>query len=188
MDNKTRQMINALPPALRNLMLTRTYEEGDCLIWTGATCTARAPVPRCHYDYTGAPTKSSRSMRRIITEAIAGKPLGKMVVSCVCDTPSCVNPNHLHKMTRKGAMQRAAATGRLSGPRRQVANRLGARRRKNKLSDDQVRQILARSGESQRVLAREFGVSRAAIRNIYTGKRQRPVDDLWTSVFMRLAA
>jgi hypothetical protein len=40
MDRKTKALIDGLPPALRNLMLTRTVEEGECLIWTGMTCAA----------------------------------------------------------------------------------------------------------------------------------------------------
>jgi hypothetical protein len=73
MDRKTKALIDGLPPALRNLLLTRTEEEGECLIWTGMTCAAFTRVPRCHYDFTGAHTKASRSLRRTIAEAMAGK-------------------------------------------------------------------------------------------------------------------
>jgi DNA invertase Pin-like site-specific DNA recombinase len=59
--------------------------------------------------------------------------------------------------------------------------------RKRKLNDDQIREILARSEESQSRLALEFGVCRATIGNILRRKR-RASDDIWSAVFMRLAA
>ena len=186
MDRKTKALIDELPRALRNLLLTRTEEEGECLIWTGMTCAAFTPVPRCHYDYTGAPTKASRSLRRTIAEAMAGKPLGKKVASCICGTPLCVHPGHIGVMTRKAAMQRASAAGKIKGAATTARNRLSGLRRR-KLTDDQIRQILARSDESQSRLAQEFGVARSTIGNVLSGKL-RPTNDVWSSVFMRLAA
>lgn len=186
MDRKTKALIDELPRALRNLLLTRTEEEGECLIWTGMTCAAFTPVPRCHYDYTGAPTKASRSLRRTIAEAMAGKPLGKKVASCICGTPLCVHPGHIGVMTRKAAMQRASTAGKIKGAATTARNRLSGLRRR-KLTDDQIRQILARSDESQSRLALEFGVCRATIGNIVHRKRHAS-DDVWSSVFMRLAA
>lgn len=186
MDRKTKALIDELPRALRNLLLTRTEEEGECLIWTGMTCAAFTPVPRCHYDYTGAPTKASRSLRRTIAEAMAGKPLGKKVASCICGTPLCVHPGHIGVMTRKAAMQRASAAGKIKGAATTARNRLSGLRRR-KLTDDQIRQILARSDESQSRLALEFGVARSTIGNVLSGKL-RPTNDVWSSVFMRLAA
>jgi hypothetical protein len=186
MDRKTKALIDGLPPALRNLMLTRTVEEGDCLIWTGMTCVAFTRVPRCHYDYLGAHTKASRSLRRTISEAMEGKPLGKRVASCMCGTPLCVHPAHLSVMTRKAAMQRASAAGKIKGAATTARNRVSGLRRR-KLTDDQIREILARSEESQSRLALEFGVSRATIGSILHRKR-RASDDIWSAVFWRLAA
>ena len=117
---------------------------------------------------------------------MAGKPLGKFVASCMCGTPLCVHPGHLSVMTRKAAMQLASAAGKIRGAATTARNRLSGLRRR-KLTDDQIREILARSEESQSRLALEFGVSRATIGSILRGKR-RASDDIWSAVFMRLAA
>jgi hypothetical protein len=115
-----------------------------------------------------------------------GQALGKFVASCMCGTPLCVHPGHLSVMTRKAAMQRASAAGKIRGAATTARNRLSGLR-KRKLNDDQIREILARSEESQSRLALEFGVCRATIGSILRRKR-RASDDIWSAVFMRLAA
>ena len=184
MDIATREAILKLPLKLQELIRRKTVEEGECLLWTGSISIHDAP--RCYCDYTGASRRPSQSMRRVLLEALAGRPLKKMIAVSMCGTRGCVNPTHLQKMTRKARMQRASACGTIRGPAVTARNSAIARKRR-KLTDDQIRQILARSDERQWALAREFGVARSTIGNVLSGKL-RPTNDVWSSVFARLAA
>ena len=184
MDRATREAIRKLPHALQEMIRRKTTEEGECLLWTGGI--SMRDAPRCYCDYTGASTRPSQSLRRVLLEALAGRSLGKMVAVSMCGTRGCVNPTHLQKMTRKARMQRASALGTVRGPAVTARNSAIARKRRS-LTDDQIRQILARRGESQRVLAQEFGVAKSTIGNVLSGKL-RPANDVWSAVFMRLVA
>lgn len=73
-----------------------------------------------------------------------------------CDTRHCINPKHLFAGTRKENMEDMAAKLR-SGT--------------SKLTPDQVRSIRAQyPTKSQRVLAKEFGVTQYTVRAILIGR------------------
>lgn len=82
-----------------------------------------------------------------------------------CDNPPCVRPDHLFMGTQTDNMHDAARKGRTAAPA--SANPLryprGARHWNARLSEDQVRSIRA-SQESNRTLARRFGVSEGTVR------------------------
>jgi DNA invertase Pin-like site-specific DNA recombinase len=86
-----------------------------------------------------------------------------MSVCHKCDTPACVNPDHLFLGTQRENLADAVRKGRMSradwirGPR--------------KIKPEQAQEIASRvkKGEHKRALAREFGVTPQAIR--YTMKR-----------------
>lgn len=92
---------------------------------------------------------------RIAYELVHGPiPHGLWIIHS-CDTPSCVNPRHLRAGTPSDNTQDMVAKGR--------ANRAhGEQHYIAKLSDQQIRLIRA-SYRTQQDLAKEFGVSRAAI-------------------------
>lgn len=85
-----------------------------------------------------------------------------------CDNPPCCNPAHLFLGTPTDNAQDRNAKGRANTAR-------GERTGHAKLTDAQVLDIRARyaAGETGRALAREYGVSPAAVSNIMTGKRWR---------------
>lgn len=93
-------------------------------------------------------------------------PRGKQVLH-LCDNPGCVNPEHLAIGTAKDNMRDMAGKGRA---RNRTAS--GTHNRQAKLSAAQARAIREQylSGESQHELAIEFGVSRAAISHVVTGR------------------
>lgn len=79
-----------------------------------------------------------------------------LVVLHSCDTPSCVNPDHLSVGTQPQNLQQMRDRGRHS----RGASHPGA-----KLTDDLVREIRA-SGETGRALARRLGVSEGVISQV----------------------
>lgn len=90
-----------------------------------------------------------------------------LVVMHSCDNPPCCNPAHLSVGTRSDNMRDAVAKG------RHAHVRLPGEAHPNaKLTDAQVVEIRRRlaEGESQRALARAFGVSKPAIGRIARGR------------------
>lgn len=85
--------------------------------------------------------------------------------TCVChrcDNPPCVNPAHLFLGSHKDNLSDAGRKGRLPRGRRHVHNRL---------TENQVLEVVERhrSGESQRSIARSFGMHPSSINRIFNG-------------------
>lgn len=74
-----------------------------------------------------------------------------------CDTPACVNPQHLFAGTRSDNMQDMVSKGRYVG--------------RLKLTDDIVNAIRTAEG-SHRSVARRFGISESHVRSIRAGRRR----------------
>ena len=100
---------------------------------------------------------------RLIYEFKNGSiPKGVMVCH-VCDTPSCVNPDHLFLGTQKDNMGDCVSKGRISR---------GGSRWNAKLTEGQVIKIraLLKEGVVQREIAQEFGIAPRAVSDINTGQ------------------
>lgn len=91
-----------------------------------------------------------------------------------CDNPACVNVAHLFLGTHADNMADMLAKGRARPP--QAGHCPGERNGSARLSEPQVREILLRTKDSQRALAREFGVSRSTIQSIKTGRSWRHLE------------
>ncbi len=93
-----------------------------------------------------------------------------------CDTPRCVNPNHLFLGTHKDNMRDCAAKGRGAFQQKGFDFGFTRLRRFRKLTDSQVREIRATLGkESLAVVAERYGVSTGHISYIRNGKRKQLV-------------
>jgi hypothetical protein len=75
----------------------------------------------------------------------------------ICGHKNCVNPQHLRVDTTAANMRDKIADG---------TSTRGTKHYKNKLTEEQVREIRRRSDENQKRLAEEFGVSYVTINNI----------------------
>jgi hypothetical protein len=91
-----------------------------------------------------------------------------MVILHSCDTPQCVNPNHLSVGFKADNSADMISKGRQARGRR-VATAV--------LTETQVAEIRTRnaSGASTRTLASEYGVSQTAITNVTSGKTWKMV-------------
>lgn len=96
-------------------------------------------------------------------------PAGLQVLH-TCDTPSCVNPDHLFVGTVQDNMDDMVAKGRGN-------SRRGIEHHKAKLSENDIRVIRLRInlGEKNREIAKSFGVTRGLIGMIGRG-------EIWRSV------
>jgi hypothetical protein len=106
---------------------------------------------------------------RIVWELTHG-PIPKGLLVChTCDNPSCVNPEHLFLGTQNDNMRDASSKGRMRGPSLKGENNPA-----HKLTNDQARAIKRLRGwYSSNLLAAAFGVARAQILSIWSGKTWR---------------
>jgi DNA-binding NarL/FixJ family response regulator len=81
-----------------------------------------------------------------------------------CDTPGCVNPDHLSYGTRTQNMRDASQKGRTV----RVADWRGVRNPRAKLSDDQRVEVerLIELGTAKKLIAQQFGLSAVRIQQI----------------------
>lgn len=91
-----------------------------------------------------------------------------------CDTPACVNPEHLFLGTHAENMADKAAKGRSKN----VPIGHSHKRPMAKINDEKAKQIkeLLRRGYRQADIARDFGVSRNLISEISLGKTWRHIE------------
>jgi hypothetical protein len=78
------------PPRIcpKQRLLDRTDRSGDCWIWLGATT-------RDGYGVMGIGRNKQHRAHRVSFEVFKGAIPEGMVVCHTCDTPRCVNPDHL---------------------------------------------------------------------------------------------
>lgn len=136
--------------------------ECGCWIWT------------CGYSSTGYGSfwLGGRSIgAHRASWVLHGKDIGEGEVLChKCDTPGCVNPDHLFVGSQKDNILDMHAKG------RQHSN-AGSRHGLHKVTEADVRQIRkrGRAGESIHSIARDFPITASTIRGILSGKEWRHV-------------
>lgn len=124
----------------------------DCWLWTGATTYGG-------YGVIGVGHAKLVRAPRVSYEMVHGPiPLG-MVVRHKCDTPRCVNPNHLEIGTMRQNVADARSRGRLRGAPR-------------KLTDTEYAALKQAAG-TVRSVAKEFGVSHGFVSMVRRGLRSR---------------
>lgn len=123
-----------------------------CWRWVGRTDAGGYGVL-----YWGPNGSAHRRAHRVSYAAFVADP-GQRHVCHTCDTPACVNPEHLWLGTAADNHRDKAAKGR-ANPRR------GEQHRTAKLCEADVASIRQRcaDGESQHLVARAFGVSQPTI-------------------------
>lgn len=129
-------------------------DKDTCLLW---------PFPSVHRGYgivrvNGRSQAASRVMRILID---GDRP--NLEVAHSCGNPRCVNPNHLRWATTLENQHDKHIHG---------TDNVGERNPMAKLSQEKVAAIRARIGlQSQRSIARAFGVSEATVSSIKSGTR-----------------
>lgn len=142
---------------------SRCVEDGDCLMWQGATDSSGTPLMRLNGSRSNVP------VRRVVLQAI-GKWSGKKnhVASNVCCASACVSEEHAREFSRSYLIKRAAErTGYHLSPVRNA--KLAAAHRNKKLDDPALREAIKNSPLSTRALAREYGVSQTIIWMLVAG-------------------
>lgn len=128
-------------------------DPSGCWLWTGGTTNFGYGV------FSLAGTKDLHGAHRVAWRLHHGHDAGKKCVLHRCDTPGCVNPDHLFLGSRVENMEDKIRKGRQ--PKGEATGRA-------KLSEDQVLAIQS-DHRSQAKIASEYGVDQSTISNIKTG-------------------
>lgn len=137
--------------ARMDFFLSRIRKDSSgCWIWTGTKSDRGYGMLR----HTGERYQT----HRFSVAAFQGDLGPEDVVCHTCDTPSCVNPDHLYRGTHLDNMADRSARGRAIGPRGELSGSA-------KLTEQDVREIRAASGNHAET-ARRFNVSDALVRAI----------------------
>lgn len=138
---------------LESLLRQGERQENGCLFWMRGKS-------RQGYGYVSSKGRVWRVSR--LTYVLSGGVLNDGdVVRHTCDQPPCFEPTHLLSGRLKDNAQDAVTRGR---------HPVGFLNGRAKLTPIQVSEIRERDGESQNMLAREFGVCQATIWNVLRGK------------------
>ena len=166
---------------LKSRLEKNTVEgEGDCLIWRGVVTESGAPV----VYYKG---KRAYLRRLIWREMNDAEPPAKMVASSTCGTRGCCNPAHVAMVTRSVTQNQAIAAGRRPGGEAWSAKMALVRQSRSKITWEMVRRIRACNSLMEAV--RMSGLPKGNVAQIWTHRTWRnDPQDVWSSVFMRLAA
>jgi hypothetical protein len=148
---------------LEELFQRKTIRQGDCWIWQGSTAGKYGKVWR-REDQGGTITAHRLSYIHHKGPIPEG-----MIVMHSCDTPRCVNPDHLSVGTWQDNMHDMAAKGRAvrRGP-------TGTSCAMSKLNDDLVREIRS-TNEPIPALAERLGITTRTIHDVRSRKTWRHV-------------
>lgn len=144
--------------ALQQLIRANVQEMLGCWIWQ-RSLTVRGGYPQVYHPSLG---KGPHRGNRVSYEAFVGPLEAGQVAAHRCDTPACLNPEHLFAADQAGNLSDMRAKGR------------GFR----KLSDDDVRAIRAewtgRRGQLTE-MGKRFGVHPRSIRFVVDGEHHPTV-------------
>lgn len=137
-------------------IMSKVKKTPTCWLWVGAH-------DRRGYGTFHHRDRTYKAHRVVYTLLIGEIPRGKLLLHS-CDNPACVNPEHLIPGTQQDNMDDMIRKGRHRKPLE--------KRPIKKLSSEERQAILQDNHRSNRVLAKEFGVSITTIRRV---KGSRPV-------------
>lgn len=150
---------------IRELILSKSLEDGDCLRWTGGKTGTGHPQTRID--------GRSVLVRRALWESEKGTIPSGAVLRVFCGASDCVSLDHIKLTTHKQIALDCGALGLMSGQKRSA--KIAATKRAGhqaKLSDEAVR-IIKSSNRTGVSLARQFGIAQATVSKIRLGKARR---------------
>ena len=140
--------------------LTKLNTETGCLMWQGAVG-GKNDYPSMHYK-----RKTARATRVMYELTYGAIPKG-LYVCHKCDTPLCVNPDHLFLGTQQHNMRDAARKGRVVTPNLKAEDHANA-----KFTNEEV--VMYRkqfqTGRTTASIMNEAGVTRVTVQRMINGK------------------
>lgn len=146
---------------LEDRFLKKINKTSSCWLWTGSKT-------RGGYGNIRAKVNSKWTMRRshIVSYELYKGPVNGLQVCHSCDTPSCVNPDHLWLGTAKENADDMVSKGR---------NKISVTRSKiTHLDAESIRRLYSK-GVLQKDIAALFGIARNTVSTIVNNKRWKPL-------------
>lgn len=143
--------------------------ETGCWLWLGC-CDQKG------YGLVSLNRVTKRA-HRVSYEAATGIAPGDLQVLHKCDTPCCINPDHLFLGTNQDNVADKVAKGRQASGDVVAMGMRGERQGSRKLCEQSVREIL-RSSERGVDLALRFGISQSVVSEIRSRKAWRHVKEI----------
>jgi hypothetical protein len=165
-DPLTHSSISGLSLRQRFQRFVTAGDPNECWEW-------RASKNSEGYGQLTFKSKKYRAHRLAWTLHNGREPKAGLLILHSCDRPSCVNPNHLREGTDHDNMQDC-----MTRKRHRPVPQPGEAHPRVKLNNQAVRDIRKRvaSGESRVALAREYGVTRSRVAQIYLRKGWKHVE------------
>ncbi len=152
-------------------ILSNCIDDGGCMRWQGSLSAS-----------AGHPKIRNRSGRRVVYEIAFGPIPPKRFVGLKCECRDCLEPTHMHLVTKSQASQKGNAS---PGVRlRKAVASAKAHRARGKLTMEQAQEIKASSLSCDEG-AERYGVDRTLISKI---RRGRAWHDLTPNPFTGLGA
>lgn len=126
------------------------------MVWTGACCNK---CPAIRID------KKTVLVRRVLWEEANGKIPSGHIAHMSCETPGCVEPEHIRIMKHSTLSKKLGAAGVLSGKARSAKIAATKRGKSEKITSEIALEI-RNSIEPARVAAIRYGVSQSHVRKI----------------------
>lgn len=148
-------------------LMARVEKTESCWLWTGS-------VDPCGYGRIVS-NRRIDSTHRVAYAAFKGEIPNGMCVCHACDTPRCVNPDHLWLGSQAENMRDMLRKGRST-----ITHRRGESNRNAKLTEKDVREIrrlYGNGGVTTTEIGRLFGVYSATVSKIVRRERWGHVDD-----------
>lgn len=151
-------MARDLPLRAWNKIRARTKRTPTCWLWTGSLDSSGYP-----YIHVGG---KNHWIHQIAYEEAKGDRKGLNVLH-QCDTPRCVNPDHLFLGTNQDNVDDMIRKGRKVTLKGEESNF-------THLPQDVIDKVIVEktSGKTQQIVADELGVSRAYVGLLWQGKRR----------------
>jgi len=136
-----------------------------CHLWTSA-------ADQDGYGLFQAESRRTVRAHRWIYEMTTGEEIGRLLLRHKCDTPGCVNPEHLIPGTGVANMRDMVE-------RKRDARRRGELHHAAKMTQGKVDELLRRraAGESVRSMHAEFGISYSQAKAIASGRKWKPLSE-----------
>lgn len=168
-----------MTPQERILSLSIPEPNTGCWLWIGAT-KGKSQLKQYGHLIIGSRTDGTRkttSAHRYSYEVFNGAIPEGMCVCHKCDTPSCVNPNHLFLGTKKDNAHDRELKNRNRPP-------FGERHSKAKLSEETVKRILSMSASGIRrgQIIKDTGASLSAVKNILSRRSWKHIPQAPTAL------
>jgi hypothetical protein len=152
-------------------ILGRCIEEGDCMIWTGATTSGKSPLPLVSDPQRQNRVRHARPM--LFTMLGMKRPKNKPLTIVSCWNSLCLSPKHMKAASKFEVISGAVSAGRYPINPAREARRREVARAAAKLSMDKAREIRRRyfAGEStMAALAADYGVHCSLVSKIIHNK------------------